>query len=173
MSSIEVRGMEPDDMIREIDEFIRAHTENKYAFQNGLKDLDFDVYHDLLLSLDLNMPFHTIAQAEKALASGAIIPNTFIEYDDTEHQVAAFDARPVGYSGFMGCCTHSLSLTNLGLFEVGRYPAVDLTRPGKHWQWFLHRRLAILEDVQAWQVANNFTPQEAVAQVYTAMTGIE
>jgi hypothetical protein len=56
MTSIEVRGMDPDDMIREIDESIRQYRENKYAFQNGMKDLDFDVDQDLLISLDLNTP---------------------------------------------------------------------------------------------------------------------
>jgi hypothetical protein len=172
MSSIEVRGMDPEGMLREIDETIRAYRENKYAFQNGLKDLDFDVDQDLLLALDLNTPFHTIAQAEKALASGAIVPKSFIEYDDTEHQVMVFDSRPVGYSGFMGCCTHSLAITDSGLFEVGRYPAVSLDSPGKHWQWFIHRRLATLDEVHNWQATFEIKPDEIVARVYALMTGL-
>jgi hypothetical protein len=172
MASIEIRGMDPDEMIREIEASVRLHRENKYAFQNGLKDLDFEVDQDLLIGLDLNTPFQTIGQAERALTSKAIVPKTFIEYDGTEHQVAAFDARPVGYSGFMECCTHSLTLTDLGLFEVGRYPAVSLDKPGKHWQWFLHRQLATPESLHEWQEKNRFTGEQLLDRVYTAMTGI-
>jgi hypothetical protein len=171
MTSIEIRGMDPDEMIREIEASVRLHRENKYAFQNGLKDLDFEVDQDLLISLDLNTPFQTIGQAEKALISRAIVPKTFIEYDGTEHKVTAFDARPVGYSGFMECCTHSLALTDLGLFEVGRYPAVSLDKPGKHWQWFLHRGLATPEELHKWQETHQLTAEQLLGRVYAAMTG--
>ena len=62
----------------------------------------------------------------KTLAGWAIQPMIFIEYDNTRHQVLTFDPRPMGYSGFMDCVTHSLALRDLGLFEVGHYPAMKL-----------------------------------------------
>jgi hypothetical protein len=70
-----------------------------------------------------------------------------IEDDNTEYVVMVFDYRPVGYNGFMDCVTHSLALTDHGLFEVRRYSVVSLSAPGHYWQWFLHRRLATTEDV--------------------------
>jgi len=33
--------------------------------------------------------------------------------------VLAFDYQPVDYRGFIGCITHSLALTDKGLFEEG------------------------------------------------------
>lgn len=173
MAPIEWKWVTPEELVHEIEQTVNQYRENKYASQNGLKDLDFEVDHDLLLSLDLNTPFQTIAQAEKALSSGVITPKTFLEYDGIEHQVIAFDPRTVGYSGFMECCTHSLALTDLGLFEVGRYPAISLASPGKHWQWFLHRKLATAEEARTWQSEHQITPQQFLAAAYSALTGIE
>ena len=91
MSEIEWRHISPEEMIRDIEETVRQHRENKYAFQVGLKDLDFDVNEDLLQALNLHLPLRSIAQAEQALQGKAITPTTFVEHDDTEHQVLAFD----------------------------------------------------------------------------------
>jgi PHD/YefM family antitoxin component YafN of YafNO toxin-antitoxin module len=95
----------------------------------------------------MSLPIRSISEAEQALCSGLITPTIFVEEDDTRHQVLVFDHRPVGYSGFMDCVTHSLALTNHGLFEVGCYPAVSLSSQSRYWQWFLHRRLATSEEL--------------------------
>jgi hypothetical protein len=116
---------------------------------------------------------------------GAVAPHEFIsefeeavrqrqenKYDDTRHEVAAFDPEPVGFSGFMSCATHSLALTDLGLFEVGRYPAMDLSSHcRRYWQWFLHRRLATSEYVAAWKEQHQLSSLEVVDQFFEAMTG--
>jgi hypothetical protein len=147
MSDIEVRGTSPKEVIRDIENTYRSPRENKYAFQVGLKDLDFDIDEDRIKIIGLMLPFQNIGQAEQALQYQAITPTKFIEHDDTEHQVLIFDHRPVGYSGFMDCVTHSLALTNNGLFEVGRYPATNLTAANHYWQWFLHSCLSTPEEI--------------------------
>jgi hypothetical protein len=147
MSDIEVRGTTPEEVIRDIENKSRISRENKYAFQVGLKDLDFDIDEDRIKIIGLNLPFRSIDQAEQALRQKAITPTKFIEHDDTEHQVLIFDHRPVGYSGFMDCVTHSLAMTNHGLFEAGRYPAINLNAANHYWQWFLHRRLTTPEEI--------------------------
>jgi hypothetical protein len=172
MTPIEVRVMTPEEMIREIEASVKLQKENKYAYQVGLKDLDFDVNQELLTIQGLNAPFRSIQDAEQALASRAIQPTIFIEYDNTRHQVLAFDPRPVGYSGFMDCVTHSLALTNLGLFEVGHYPALNLSSANRYWQWFLHRRLALPEEASTWQEAHQQTAIQFLETVYTALTGL-
>jgi len=172
MGDIEWCGITPEEMIREIETFVQRSKENKYAFQVGLTDVDFEIDADRLELLGFKTPFPGISQAEQALIAGAIHPMEFKEYDDTNHQVLAFDPRPVGYSGFMDCVTHSLALTDKGLFEVGRYPGVGLTEPSKQWQWFIHRRLATPEELHKWQETHQFTAEELLDQIYSAMTGI-
>ena len=169
MSGVEWRGISPEEMIREIEASLRRSRENKYAFQVGLKDLDFDVNQDKLQSLGISLPFREISQAEQALRNGVILPTRFIEVDNTEHLVLFFDPRPVGYSGFMDCVTHSLALTDLGLFEVGRYPAVNLNVPNRYWQWFLHRQLTTTEGVTDWRESHHLTPAQFVNDMYQAM----
>jgi hypothetical protein len=173
MTPIEIHRVTPEEMVAEIETSVRKYKEDKYAFQTGLKDLDFEVNPDLLAVHGLSIPFPSIAQAEKALAAGAIQPKEFIEYDDTHHQVLAFDPRPVGYSGFMDCVTHSLALTDLGLFEVGRYPAVNLNAANRFWQWFLHRRLSSAGEVFDWQAAHDLTAEQFLHTMYSALTGLE
>ena len=170
MTGIEWRGITPEEMIRDLENSVRLHRENKYTFQVGLKDLDFDVDEDKLKALGMHLPFQGISQAEEALRNRVIQPKLFIEEDNTEHHVLIFDHRPVGYSGFMGCVTHSLALTNHGLFEVGRYSAVDMISPGKYWQWFLHRRLAAVEDVNTWCEDHQLTSQEFMQDMYESIT---
>jgi hypothetical protein len=71
----------------------------------------------------------------------------------------------------MRCVTHSLALTDLGLFEVGRYPAMNLASQYHYWQWFLHRRLATSEQVTAWKEQDNLRDDQIVEQFFEAMTG--
>ena len=172
MSSIEVRGISPEEFRREFETSLQQYRENKYAFQVGLKDVDFQINDEQLEIKGLLLPFRSIDQAENALVMGVIKPATFLEYDGTEHTILAFDPRPVGYSGFMDCVTHSLALTDLGLFEVGRYPAVSLSEQNRYWQWFLHRRLATSEDVTTWQEEKSLSVDELLERVYMALTDL-
>jgi hypothetical protein len=169
MAGIEWKRITPEELVREIEEAGRLNRENKYAFQVGIKDLDFDINEELLKTLGKSIPFKTISESEQSLTYGAIVPAKFIEFDDTEHIVLAFDPRPVGFSGFMDCVTHSLALTNQGLFEVGRYPAVNLSSPGRSWQWFLHRRLANAEDVDNYLESHNCTSEQFLDEVHRSM----
>jgi len=169
MSGIEWKWISPEEMNRDIENSVKQYQENKYAFQTGLKDLDFDIDEDKIKSLGMVLPFTSIDQAEEALRNHVIQPAKFIEDDSTEHLVLVFDYRPVGYSGFMDCVTHSLALTNHGLFEVGRYSAVSLSRPGHYWQWFLHRRLATTEDVHEYCESHTLMNDQFMEDVYQAM----
>ncbi len=169
MSKTEYRGVTLAEMIQEVEQVIRQQLENKYDFQVGLKDLDFDINEDQLRVIGLHLPFKNIDQAEQALRNGAISPITFIEHDETEHQVLIFDHGPVGFSGFMDCVTHSLALTNHGLFEVGRYPAMNLSAQNRYWQWFLHRRLASVEEVNSWCESSDLSSEQFMENVYLAM----
>ncbi|MCK4978631.1 MAG: hypothetical protein KAS36_16975 [Anaerolineales bacterium] len=172
MAGIEWRGVSPEEMVREIEATLKRCGEKKYAFQVGLKDLDFELDEDKITALGITLPFPSIDQAEQALREGVVTPAKFLEVDDTEHQVTAFDPRPVGYSGFMDCVTHSLALTDQGLFEVGRYPAVNLSSQNRYWQWFLHRRLATPEEVATWQQDQALSPDELLERVYVALTEV-
>jgi hypothetical protein len=117
----------------------------------------------------IELPFGSIEQAEEALRQGVIKPAEFIEQDSTEHQVKIFDHRPVGYSGLMDCVTHSLAITDHGLFEVGRYPAMSLSGQHRYWGWFLHRQLATFDHVSEWMEGNDLSPQQLIDQVYAAL----
>lgn len=75
------------------------------------------------------------------MRKGVITPKRFVEQDETVHEVIEFQPEPIGYSGFDNCVIHSLAQTNRGLFEIGRYPAMDLETQTKTWQWFIHRRI--------------------------------
>lgn len=171
MSPIEVKRVSPEEMIRKIETSVKLHQENKYAFQVGLKDLDFDINQELLEAQGLSLPFKSMGEAERALAEQVIVPLKLIEYDDTEHNVIEFDNRVVGYSGFMDCVTHSLVLTDHGLFEVGRYPAVNLASQSRNWQWFLHRRWASPEEVAKIQETYQWPSEQFMEHVYQGITG--
>jgi hypothetical protein len=101
MSGIEWRGITPEEAIQDIENSVKQYRENKYAFQVGLKDLDFDINQELLEASGLNLPFSTIQNAERALTERGIVPVKLIEFDDIQHEVIEFDPRPVGYSGFL------------------------------------------------------------------------
>lgn len=169
MGGIEWKPITPEELHQDIDSIVLKQRENKYAFQIGLRDLDFDINHDLLRANGLTLPFPNIDLAEQALEAKAIQPLKFIEGDGTEHQVLAFDHKPVGFSGFMNCVTHSLAITNHGLFEIGRYSAVNLAETNKYWQWFIHRRLATQEDVKRTMEMDNLTPEIFLEEVRRAM----
>ena len=64
MSDIEWRAVTPEEMIQEIEEFVHRSHENKYAYQVGLKDVDFEIDEDRLEVLGLTLPFRRIDQAE-------------------------------------------------------------------------------------------------------------
>jgi hypothetical protein len=147
-----------------------ASPEREYTTQIGLKDLDFDVNDRLAKSLGLTIPFSGIDQAENALMHRALTVHSFNEMDDTPHTVLVFDPRPIGYSGFMNCARHSLSMTNLGIFEIGRYQGVSLTPADRYWQWFIHRRLATIEETNRWMEEGETTPEQLIEQLYQAFT---
>jgi len=169
---MEWKRITPDEVIRDIEGSVQQAKENKYAFQTGLKDVDFEMKLEELQQKGFSLPFPTIGQAEQALQGRLIWPTRFFEYDGTEHQVMIFHPQPVGYSGFMGCVTHSLSLTDLGLFEVGRYPGVRTDTPGKYWQWFLHCRLATPKQFNTWQVEEQLDNEHLINSIYRAITGM-
>jgi hypothetical protein len=170
MPETEAWGTSPEEKFRDIDNNSKLSRGDKYAFQVGLKDLDFDINADRLKVIGLMLPFQNIDQAEQALQCKAITPTSFIEYDGTEHHVLVFDHRAVGYSGFMDCVTHSLALTNNGLFEVGRYPAINLTAANRYWQWFLNRRLATPEEITDAVESQICTVDEYVEHIYQTIT---
>lgn len=171
MQGLECQAVTPTELIGELQDTLRKWRENKYAFQVGLKDLDFDVDSERARKLGVSLPFPSVDQAEKALRNGVCRPTTFLEDDDTIHQVLAFAPRPVGYSGFMDCVTHSLALTDQGLFEVGRFAAMNLSTQCRTWQWFLHRRLANCEEVAAWRGDTPLSSEQLVKRCVEAMIG--
>jgi hypothetical protein len=173
MSDLEWRAVTPEEMIQDLAETVKRIKEDKYAFQVGLSDLDFAINEPKAQTLGVTFPLRTIDQAEHALREGAITPTLFLEADDTPHQVVVFEPQPVGFSGFRECVTHSLALTDQGLFEVGRYPAMNLASHQRSWQWFLHRRLATPEQVAIWQEEYNLLPDQLVGRIVAAMTDQE
>jgi hypothetical protein len=67
-----------------------------------------------------------VERAERYLRAGVLRPVQLAESDGTRHQVLEWDPAPVAYSGFMGCVTHSIVVTDRGTFEVGRYAAMNV-----------------------------------------------
>ena len=173
MGKMEYRSVTPEEIIRELESRLSQDPKEKYTFQVGLKDLDFDVDENKLNVHGVALPLQNIALAEDALMLGVIKPAKLMEHDGTEHHVVAFDPRPVGFSGFMDCVTHSLVLTNLGLFNLGRYSAISLNRPGHEWGWFLHSRLATHDEVISMQIPQGLTQRETLDVVYKAISGLK
>jgi hypothetical protein len=171
MSDVKIRFMTPEEMGEELQNLATRMKENKYDFQTKLKDLNFDIDEGKAADLGIVIPFHSIEDAEEALRQRVILPTVFVEYDETEHQVAAFDPQPVGFSGFQNCVTHSLSLTDQGVFEVGRFAAVDFDSPVRSWQWFLHRRLATPKEANIWQETYHLSSDELLGIAFEVMTG--
>jgi hypothetical protein len=169
MGELEIRFLSPEEMGRQLETQLRRQRENKYALQVKLSDVDFDVNDEVATRLGTPPPFKGIEDAETALRNGVIVPNILFEIDGTEHTVTAFDPTPVGYSGFMNCVTHSLALTNHGLFEVGRFAAVRMSS-AKEWQWFIHRRLATGEEIAAWKEIYKFAPHQLLEVLIESFT---
>lgn len=171
MSGIENRIEILSASIKQFDERLTAQNREKYAFQVGLRDVDFDIDPRRQAIFGFQFPALTIQLAEQALIQRILIPTQLLEFDDTEHNVLVFDPRPVGYSGFMNCVTHSITMTNLGLFEVGRYPAMNMDGANRHWQWFLHRRLATVDNVNEWCEDRSQSTEEFMRDAFQALTG--
>jgi hypothetical protein len=157
--------------MRQFDEQLTAQNQEKYTVQVGLRDVDFDIDPRRQQLFGFCFPVLTIPLAEQALTQRILIPTRYMEYDNTEHNVLIFDPRPVGYSGFMNCVTHSITMTNHGLFEVGRYPAMKVDGGNRHWQWFFHRRLATVDNVNEWCEDRAQSMEDFMRDAYQAMTG--
>jgi hypothetical protein len=99
MSPIEWKRINPEELASDAENIVRRFREDKYALQQGLKDLDFDIEEEELTRRGFSLPFPSIAQAEQALTFRFIRPRQFWEYDGTVHQVFVFHPQPVGYSG--------------------------------------------------------------------------
>lgn len=138
---MDVRAVTPQEMIEELKRTIEQRQRDKYCFQVGLDDVEFAFDKKAASALDLDPEMSRIEQAECYLREGVLRPIEFAESDGTRHQVLEWDSTPVAYSGFMGCVTHSIAVTDQGTFEVGRYPAMNLATFSKVWQWFIHRKI--------------------------------
>lgn len=166
LSEPEWQAVSPNGLIRGVVEAAGQLREYKYAFQVGLKGLDFELDEDKAEALELTPFFQSVDQAEQALRQRVITPTTFLEKDDTEHQVMVFDPQPLAFSGFMNCVTDSLALTDQRLFEVGLYPAMDLASQHRCWQWFIHRRLARPEQIPALKEDHGLSEQQIVGAFF-------
>jgi len=76
-----------------------AVAQNKYTFQVGLKDVDFELMR-IVEVLGYSIPFRSIDQAEKQCKTesptGKVIDTCY------KHQILALSS-PGRYSGFMDC----------------------------------------------------------------------
>lgn len=157
----------------ESDDFPLTIIERKYDYQIGIGDLDFSVDEEKITQLGIKLPLQNIQQAEEALQNHLLSLNSFAEEDHTKHKVLIFDPRPIGYSGFYHCVTHSLILSDLGLFEIGRFSAISITSENRQWQWFLHRRLASPDEVNQLMEDQMITAVEFVKVAFRAMTNTD
>lgn len=152
---LEVRLItDPKAFVEELGALARARNdpETKYQFQIKLQDVEFSVDEGKAQELGFSLPGKSVDEAEQALRKGVLNPTRLVEqWDETAHQVIEFDPTPVAFSGFANRVTHSLAMTDRGLFEIGRYPAVDLARQTWTWQWFIHRRVLAAEGVEELQ----------------------
>jgi hypothetical protein len=115
--------------------------EERYSFQVKLESVEFAFDEEAASALELDPEMSAVERAECYLRRGVLSPVQFAESDGTRHQVLQWDPAPVAYSGFMGCVTHSIVVTDRGTFEVGRYAAMDIQTLSKVWQWFIHRQI--------------------------------
>jgi len=138
---LEVRAVTPEEMIEELEAMVRKMQKNKYAFQVGIKEVRFTFDRERAETLAVSPEMTMIDRAEMYLREGCLVPVEFTEDDGTVHRVLEWDPTVVGRSGFMGCVAHSIVTTDRGVFEVGRYPAMNIADFSKRWQWFIHRRI--------------------------------
>ena len=115
--------------------------EERYSFQVKLENVKFAFDEEATSALEFDPEMSALERAERYLRAGVQRPVQFAESDGTRHQVREWDPAPVAYSGFMGCVTHSIVVTDRGTFEVGRYAAMDIQTLSKVWQWFIHRQI--------------------------------
>jgi hypothetical protein len=115
--------------------------EERYSFQVKLESVKFAFDEEAASALELDPEMSAAEKAERYLRAGVQRPVQFTESDGTRHQVLEWDPAPVAYSGFMGCVTHSIVITDRGTFEVGRYAAMNVRTFSKVWQWFIHRKI--------------------------------
>jgi len=128
-------------LVRELAALVEQRRRHKYALQVGLARVEFVLDEEAASALELGPGMSAIERAERYLREGVLRPVQLAESDGTRHQVLEWDPAPVAYSGFMGCVTHSMVVTDRGTFEVGRYAAMNIQTLGKVWQWFIHRQI--------------------------------
>jgi hypothetical protein len=120
----------------------------RYSFQVKLENVEFAFDEEAASALELDPEMSAVERAERYLREGVLSPVQLAESDGTRHQVQEWDPTPVAYSGFLGCVTHSIVVTDRGTFEVGRYAAMDIQTLSKVWQWFIHRKIEGTESDQ-------------------------
>jgi len=165
---------DPETFIEEIDARVQtmSNPETKYRVQVRLKDVEFTIDEEKARELGFSLPISSIVEAEIALRERVLTPTTFVEQgDETAHEVIEFDPTPVGYSGFASCVTHCLAWTDHGIFEIGRYSAMNIADFSKTWQWFVHRRRMTAGQVKELQEAG-MSPQEVFDLAYEEATGM-
>jgi len=146
MGEIEFRVVTPEEMIKELETMVTQMPRDKYTFQVGIRDVKFAFDKERAEALVLGPEMTEIDKAEMYLRMGHLVPVEFAEDDGTVHQVLEWDPAVVATSGFMGCVAHSMVTTDQGIFEVGRYPAINIEDFSKTWQWFIHQRIEAVEE---------------------------
>ena len=113
-----------------------------------LENVEFAFDEESASALELDPEMSAVERVEWYLREGVLSPVQLAESDGTRHQVLEWDPTPVAYSGFVGCVTHSIVVTDRGTFEVGRYAAMNVRTFSKVWQWFIHRKIEGTESDQ-------------------------
>jgi hypothetical protein len=138
---MEVEAIGGETLAGEPEALVERGRAEKYAFQVKLEHVELAFDEEAASALELDPGMSAVERAECYLREGILSPVQFTERDGTRHQVVEWDPTPVAYSGFMGCVTHSIVVTDRGTFEVGRYAAMNVRTFNKVWQWFIHRRI--------------------------------
>ena len=124
---MEVKTVSPGELVEHLEGLVEQMRRDKYSLQVGLRDVRFHFDEEAAAALELDPDLSPVVRAEVYLRERILEPVEFEEDDATVHQVLEWDPTPVGYSGFLSCVTHSIAVTDRGQFEVGRYPAVNLS----------------------------------------------
>jgi hypothetical protein len=138
---MEVEAIGGETLVKEPEALVEQQRSDKYALQVGLASVEFVFDEEAASAPELDPEMSAIERSERYLRAGVLCPVQLAESDGTRHQVLEWDPAPVAYSGFMGCVTHSIMVTDQGTFEVGRYAAMDIQTLSKDWQWFIHRQI--------------------------------
>jgi hypothetical protein len=145
---MQVQAVDGETLAREPEALVERARGEKYAFQVKLEHVEFAFDEKAASALELDPEMSAVERAERYLRAGVQRPVQLAESDGTRHQVLEWDPAPVAYSGFPGCVTHSIVVTDRGAFEVGRYAAMDIQTLSKVWQWFIHRQIEGTESDQ-------------------------